>query len=105
MIIKTKKGDFPIRYGWAALAKFGDSAGLTMDDVLQMDMKKMKVSDLLKFLLAGFEDGARKEGKECKIKSTDDVADLLDEDSSVVEKAMGAFSDMTKPGEGDSKKK
>ena len=105
MIIKTKRGDFPIRYGWGALAKFGDAAGLSMDDVLKLDMGKMRVSDLLHFLLAGFEDGARKAGEECKLKSIEEIGDLLDEDSTVMEKAMEAFGEMTKPGEGEVKKK
>ena len=107
MIIKTTKGELPIRYGWGALARFGDAAGLNMDTVLQLDMSNMKISDLLRFLLAGFEDGARKDGVECQIKSIDDVADLLDDDPSVVEKAMSAFGEMTKPSEEgkESKKK
>lgn len=105
MIVKTKKGDFPVRYGWSALAKFGDLSGMTMDDVLGLDLEKMKMSDLLRFILVGFQDGARYEGEECKFKNIEEIGDLLDEDPDVMQKIMDAFGEMTKTeGEGDKKK-
>jgi len=96
MVVKTTKGDLPVRYGWSALAKFGDLCGMNMDKVMAMDLAKMKMSDMLKFILVGFEDGARKEGVECQFKTVEDIGDLLDEDISVMGKVMEAFSDMAK---------
>ena len=78
MIIETKIGKLPVRYGWGALAKFGDYAGLKMDDVLELDLNKLSI--------------------------TDDVADLLDDDPSIVGKIMDAFSEMVKEGGEDKKK-
>jgi len=105
MIVKTKKGDLPVRYGWSALAKFGDISGMTMDDVLELDLKKMKMSDLLRFILVGFQDGARYDGQECIFKSIEEIGDLLDDEPNVVEKIMDAFAEMTKAEEGGDKKK
>jgi len=105
MIVKTSKGDLPVRYGWSALANFGDMAGMSMDDVLKLDMEKMKMSDLLKFIYVGFKNGARKEGEECIFKSYEEVGDLIDEDPDVISLVMDAFAEMTKAsGEGGKKK-
>ena len=105
MIVETKKGKFPVRYGWSALAKFGDLAGLKMDDVLELDLSKMSLSDMLNFIYVGFRDGARKEGEECAFQSIDEVGDLLDEDPDVMEKVMGAFGEMSKAKEAEAGKK
>lgn len=105
MIIETKKGKLPVRYGWAALARFGDMAGLSMDEVLEMDLTKMKVSDMLSFLFVGFQDGARKDGVECELTSIEEVGDLLDDEPDIMEKVMNVFGEMTKAGKGDGKKK
>ena len=105
MIVETSKGKLPVRYGWSALAKFGDLTGRNMDDVLDLDLTSMKISDLLNFILVGLEDGARKEGVECQIKGIDEVGDLIDEDPTVIEKVMDAFGEMSKSKGADSKKK
>ena len=105
MVIKTSKGDLPVRYGWNALAKFGDMAGLTMDDIMELDLKKLSMSDLLKFVYVGFVEGARKEGVECVIKSPEDVGDMIDDDPELITGVMNVFGEQTKAeGEGDKKK-
>jgi hypothetical protein len=96
MYIETSKGKVPVRYGWNALAKFGDLTGKSMNDVLEMDLDKMSISDLLAFILVGLQEGARKEEEECKISSVEEVGDLVDEDPEIVNKVMEAFADMSK---------
>jgi len=105
MVIETGKGKLPVRYGWNALAKFGDLAGLSMDEILELDLTKMKMSDLLNFVYVGFVEGARKDGVECVFKSPEDVGDLIDDEPDVITKVMEAFGDMSKvEGEGGKKK-
>lgn len=105
MIIKTSKGDLPIKYGFNALAKFGDIAGLSMNDVMELDLKKMKLSDLMAFIYVGFLYGAKASGEECKIKDVDDVGELIDtEGPGLISDVMNAFAEMTPKGEGDKKK-
>jgi len=105
MVVETSKGKLPVRYGWNALAKFGDLTELTMDEILELDMKKMKMSDLLKFVYVGFVEGARKEGVECVFKSPEDVGDLIDDEPDIITKVMEAFNDMSAVGGEGSKKK
>ena len=105
MIVETIKGKLPVRYGWNALAKFGDIAGLSMDEILELDLAKMKMSDMLSFLYVGFVEGSRKAGEECVLKSADDVGDLIDDDPEVITRVMKVFSEMTKSDGEPSKKK
>ena len=105
MIIETGKGKLPVRYGWNALAKFGDLTGKSMDDVMGLDLTKMSVTDILTFIFVGFTEGARKDGEECKVKSIDEVGDMIDEDPSVISKVMEAFAVMSKSDEEGDKKK
>ena len=106
MIVETKKGKLPVRFGWNALAKFGDMAGLTMDEILELDMTKMRMSDLLNFIYVGFVEGARKDGSECVVTCPEDVGDMIDEEPDIVEKVMAAFGESTSKegGEGNKKK-
>jgi len=104
MIVKTKKGDLPVRFGWNALAKFGDLSGLTMDEILELDMTKMRMSDLLNFIYVGFVDGARKEGAECLVTCPEDVGDMIDDEPDIVEKVMKVFEESTSS-EGEKGKK
>jgi len=107
MKVKTSRGELPVRYGWNALAKFGDISGFSMDEILELDLGKMKISDVLNFVYVGFVEGARREKEECKVENAEDVGDLIDDDPDLITRVMDVFSDMTAaPGGGeDSKKK
>ena len=107
MYIETTKGKLPVRYNWNALAKFGDMTDKSMDDILRLDMRKMRLSEVLALMLVGFMEGARKEGEECKVNTTEEVADLIDDDAGLIEKMSFALVEMTKapePGEKTKKK-
>ena len=108
MYIETEKGKMPIRYGWNALAKFGDLVGLSMDEILSLDPSKLKISELLTFIYVGLKEGSRKEGEDCKIGNEEDLGDLIDKDIKIISKAMDAFVEFVKNAEDtseDSKKK
>ena len=106
MIVKTSRGDLPVKYGFNALAKFGDIAGISMDKVMSMNLTEMKLSDLMAFIYVGFVYGAKAEGTECKVKDIEDVGDMLDEDGAeLITRVMEAFSEMSPQKVGESKKK
>jgi len=104
MYIDTGKGKMPVRYGWNAYAKFGDLTGKSMDEVLGLDLKTMKPSEILTFIYVGFLIGAKHEGEECKVKDIDEVGNMLDEDPSIMSRMMEVYQDDGKS-DGDGKKK
>lgn len=92
MVVETGKGKLPVRYGWNALAKFGDLAGLTMDEILVLDLTNITMSNLTRFIYVGFAEGARREGEECVFKSPEEVGELIDDEPDVITKVMDAFA-------------
>lgn len=107
MIVKTKKGDLPVRYGMNALAQFGDLTGKSMNVVMKSmgDLGDMMLSELLAFIYAGFVDGARWAKEECKIESIEEIGDMIDDDAELANKMFEAFNGDSEEVEGDSKKK
>ena len=104
-MIDTSKGKLPIRYSFNTLRKIGDELDMTMTEMFEFDLMGRKMSDVFRFVLEGFKEGARVEGIECAVKSLDDIGDLLDEDPSILQKAIGQFSeDMKVIGEEGKKK-
>ncbi len=107
MIVDTKKGKLPVRYGMNALALFGDLTGKTMNVVMKSmgSLGGMKLSELLAFVYAGFVDGARWAKEECKIESIAEVGDMIDEDAELVNKMFDAFGGDSEESEVKGKKK
>ena len=107
MIVETKKGPLPVRYGMNALAHFGDLTGKSMNVVMKGmgELGDMKLSELLAFIYAGFVDGARWAKEECKIESIEEIGDMMDDDPELVGKMFDAFNGDSEEVEGDSKKK
>ena len=107
MIVKTKKGDLPVRYGMNALATFGDLTGKSMNVVMESlnELGDMMLSELLAFIYAGFKDGARWAKEEFKIESIEEIGDMMDDDAGLINKMFEAFNGDSKNDEGDSKKK
>ena len=107
MIVKTKKGPLPVRYGMNALAHFGDLTGKSMNVVMKSmgSLGDMQLSELLSFIYAGFVDGARWAKEECKVESVAEVGDMLDDDDGLVNKMFEAFNGDSEEVKGDSKKK
>jgi hypothetical protein len=109
MIVKTVKGDLPVRYGMNALAKFGDLTDKGMNDVMRClgDLSKMKISEILAFVYSGFYEGARYAKEECKVSGPDEAGDMIDADGDLLTKMFAAYSGDTSPDEveGEGKKK
>ena len=107
MIVETKKGKLPVRYGMNALALFGDLTGKSMNVVMKSleSLDDLQLSELLAFIYAGFVDGARWAKKDCKIESKEDVGDMIDDDPELIGKMFDAFNGDSEEVEVDSKKK
>ena len=93
MIVKTKKGDLPVRYGMNALAHFGDLTGKSMNEVMDGlgDLGKLKLSEVLAFIYVGFVDGANYKEEECKVISISDVGNMIDDDGDLLGKVTDVF--------------
>jgi hypothetical protein len=106
-MIKTSKGDLPIRYSWNALRLIGDALDLTMNEMLSFDLMNRKIGDVFTFVYFGFVEGARLNKEECKISGIEEVGDLLSEDALILEKAITQFAEDMKMigGKGEESKK
>jgi hypothetical protein len=107
MIVKTKLGDLPVRYGMNALSKFGDIVDKPMNEAFEClaDLSALKVSEVLAFVYVGFFDGARFAKEECKVESLEQVGDMIDEDSELLTRMIKAYVDQSGDGEGEGDKK
>jgi hypothetical protein len=105
MIIKTNRGDLPVKFGFNALSKFCDLTGVTYDEAFGRK-KGLKPSHIATFIYVGFYYGAKAEGVECKVKDVEDVGDMIDENpEDLISQVMEAFAKQSPQGGGDSKKK
>ena len=107
MIVETKKGKLPVRYGMNALALFGDLTGKSMNVVFQdlNELGDMQLSELLAFLYVGFVDGARWAKEECKVENIAEVGDMLDDDAGLANRMFEVADGDSEEVKGDSKKK
>jgi len=107
MIVETKKGKLPVRYGMNALALFGDLTGKTMNVVMKSleSLDDLQLSELLAFIYAGFMDGARFAKVDCKVESKEEVGDMIDDDAELIGKMFDAFNGDSEVVKEDSKKK
>lgn len=87
--IETNNKRFPVRFGFNALREFSRVTGmpLAMLSSLQNDIT---LDQAITLVWCGFKDGARKDKMPFKM-VVDDVADLLDEDNTILEKAFEIF--------------
>jgi hypothetical protein len=92
--LSTQKGKLPIRFGWQALADFADKVGLTMDEIItSFQPQKLKPSELSEFILEGIRDGHRETDQECKVKSVEEIAEIINSMGlqSVLKETVEAF--------------
>jgi len=110
MIVETKKGKLPVKYGMNAFALFSDLTGKTMNQVMSSlgNLGALKVGEVLAFVYVGFVDGARYAKVDCVIKDVEEVGDMIDEDGGLLIKMTKAFQEDSfadEPTEGEGKKK
>ena len=86
-LIEIEGKQLPIRFGMNALRLFCKEANVGLNEFVAL-ANNLDLDKACILILCGLQDGARKAGKECSYK-VDDIADILDEDFSVLETAMG----------------
>jgi len=82
--------DYPVKYGFAALRAFSDATGTTLGELGSLG-ESMTITQTIALVWAGLKDGARVTKTDFHL-TLDDVADLLDEDSSAMEKVLEVFA-------------
>jgi len=80
----------PVKYGWNALAIFGEMTGTGLNDLSKFETE-MTFREVLVLIYAGLKEGARAEKKEFTI-SLEDVGDFLDEDTAKVQEFIDVFT-------------
>jgi len=75
---------YPVNYGMNALAEYSDMRDISMNDTLNLNIKKLKLKDYMTLLFVGLKDGARKAGEDCKFKNVEEFLDFADENTEIV---------------------
>lgn len=98
--------DYPVKYGFAALRKFSDITGTTLQELDGL-ANKMTLTQAIALVYAGLADGARVTKTEFTL-SLDEVADLMDDDNEAMTNVLNVFAESfgdTKAKNKSSKKK
>ena len=93
MIIKTSKGDLPIKYTWNALADFGELATMPMDEVIVMNPARLRPKQFQLFILAGFLEGAFEADQESQVNTARDIGDLMGENPGLISNVLECYTE------------
>ena len=85
-LIEISGKQYPIRFGMNALRIFCKEANIGLNDFSKVT-ENLGLDEACLLIQSGLIDGARKAGQEFHL-SVEDIADSLDEDFSIIEKAM-----------------
>jgi hypothetical protein len=80
----------PVKYGWNALATFGDMTGTGLNDLSKFETE-MTFKEVLVLIYAGLKEGARAEKKDFAL-TIEDIGDFLDEDTDKVQEFIDVFT-------------
>lgn len=92
----------PVKYGFNALRLFSNETGIGLNELAQLS-NSMSIDHAIALIWAGLKDGARIEKIEFTM-TMDDVADLLDEDQTIIEQCVSLFVESFAKPSGDEKK-
>ncbi len=84
--VKVKKKEYPVYFGYNALAEFTDASGITIDTLLNLGTKGegLTFSQARNLIYCGIKEGHRKQKKKFSMTSYD-VGDLFDPISENIE--------------------
>lgn len=97
---KVQVGDknYSVKYGFNALRIFTNAAGLELKDLEELG-ETIKLDHAILLVWAGMKDGARAEKEDFTL-TPEDVADLLDEEPTLLSKCLEFFvASFIKPGD------
>lgn len=87
--IKIKGEERPVKYGFNALRLFSNQTGIGLNELAQLQ-NTMSIDHAIALIWAGLKDGARVEKIPFDME-IDDVADLLDDDATIIEQCVAHF--------------
>ena len=82
--------EYPVKYGFAALRKFSDVTGTTLQELDKLAVN-MTMTQAIALVYAGLADGHRATKQDFNL-DLDDVADLMDEDSDAMANVLDVFA-------------
>jgi len=80
----------PVKYGWNALAIFGDMTGTGLNDLGKFETE-MTFKEVLALIYAGLKEGARAEKKDFKL-TVEDIGDFLDNETDKIQEFVDVFT-------------
>ena len=90
-IITTGGKEYYIRFGFNALRIFSNENNLSLSDMDKLG-NEISLQQTLSLIHVGFREGSRKMKQEFTM-SIDDVADLLDNDPTIMQRCMEIFQE------------
>lgn len=101
-LIKVGEKTYPVKYGFNALRMFCNESGIELQD-LEKIASSMKIDHAINLVWAGMKDGARVEKQDFDL-TPEDIADLMDEDNTLINQCMELFvASFIKPNSGKKK--
>lgn len=101
-LIKVGEKTYPVKYGFNALRMFCNESGIELQDLEQI-ASSMKIDHAINLVWAGMKDGARVEKQDFDL-TPEDIADLMDEDNTLINQCMELFvASFIKPNSGEKK--
>jgi len=95
--IEISERKHPIRFGFNALREFSRMTGTTLAQLENLG-ENMTLDQAVTLMYCGFKDGARKEKAPFRY-DVADIADWIDEDEELIEKAFAVFEEQFSSGE------
>lgn len=93
---------YPVKYGFNALRLFTNKTGIALDELSGLE-GKMSIDSAIALVWAGLKDGARSEKVDFDME-IEDVADLMDDDVTLIEQCVAHFVEsFVKPSTGEKK--
>lgn len=94
--------EHPVKYGFNALRLFSNETGVGLDELSKLETS-MSIDYAITLIWAGLKDGARVQKQEFTM-TLDDVADLLDDDPTIIEQCVAYFVESFVKPSGEEKK-
>lgn len=102
--VQVGEESYPVKYGFNALRLFTTAAGLELKDLETLG-ESIKLEHAILLVWAGMKDGARAE-KQAFTLEPEDVADLMDEDATLLQQCLEFFvTSFVKPNAASGSKK
>ena len=86
--VRINKKDYPVRFGWNALAEFENLSGSSVIEFASM--QKLSAGNTIKLVYVGLLYGAKKDNQDIDF-TIEDVGDWLDKDSEIITKGVVIF--------------